>query len=57
MGCPGRGGGVAKALIWRIPQWRHAPWRRAARASCRQVKTPFVWALTSSSTPPDANGP
>ena len=49
MGGPGRGGGVAKALIWRIRIGGTAPWRRAARASCRQVNAPSVWALTSSS--------
>ena len=36
----GRGGGVAKALIWRIRSGGTAPWRRAARASCGQVKAP-----------------
>ena len=45
----GRGGGVAKALIRRIRSGAAAPWRRAARASCRQVNAPSVWALTSSS--------
>ena len=45
----GRGGGVAKALIRRIRSGATAPWRRAARASCRQVNAPSVWALTSSS--------
>ena len=45
----GRGGGVAKALVWRIRSGGTTPWRRAARASCRQVDAPSVWALTSSS--------
>ena len=48
-GLSARGGGVAKALIWRIHSGGTAPWRRAARASCRQVKGPSVWALTRSS--------
>ena len=48
-GLSGRGGGVAKALIWRVRSGGTAPWRRAARASCRQVKAPSEWALTSSS--------
>ena len=45
----GRGGGVAKALIRQIRSGAAAPWHRAARASCRQVNAPSVWALTSSS--------
>lgn len=48
VGPSGRGGGVAEALIWRIRGGDTGPCRRAARASCRQVKAPFVWALTSS---------